>query len=447
MAPTIHPEQVFIPGILPPGTGRIIIAYSGGLDSRVLLQLLHEYRVRLSADLLAVHVNHGLSAGAGAWAAHCRETCGGLGVAFALVELDARAPKGESQEAWARKLRYQALAPYIRRDDVLYTAHHMDDQAETLLIQLFRGAGPTGLAAIPAVKRFGEGLHARPLLGYTRAELAGYAVERGLAWIEDESNLDERHDRNFLRGRALPLLQQRWPAIARTLARAARHQADAAALLQDLAAMDIAACAIDGTGHLRVSPLLALSRARAINALRHWIKSAGRAVPAENRIARIVEDVLGAGPGAEPCIGVDGACIRRYRDVLYLTAPLPDAGRRPREADWGPEQAIELELGSLSASRGRGRGLRAAACETARLSLRFRSGGETLRRGGHRHDLKKIFQELGIPACYRDHLPLIYIDDRLAAVADLCIDEDFAAGEGEESFELKWEQLPEYPLP
>ncbi|MDX1519416.1 MAG: tRNA lysidine(34) synthetase TilS, partial [Gammaproteobacteria bacterium] len=202
-----------------PVPGCYRVAYSGGLDSHVLLQLMVDLSEKLKAGVNAIHINHGIHANAGTWQSHCKRVCSSLGVELVTRSISAADPGSESPEAWARQLRYRELQGLLNENDMLLTAHHRDDQAETLLLQLFRGSGPAGLSAMPACKPFGNGWHARPLLGFTREQIRNYAESAGLEWIEDDSNRDQGLDRNFIRHRLMPVIRERWPSATKTLAR------------------------------------------------------------------------------------------------------------------------------------------------------------------------------------------------------------------------------------
>lgn len=446
MPAKITPEDVFDSMQLPAG-GRLLLAgYSGGLDSHVLVHLLSRARQRLPLKLAAVHVNHGLNPAAGLWAEHCRSICNALDIEFILVELDARAPRGESQEAWARQKRYAAMQEYIKQDDVLMTAHHQDDTAETLLIQLFRGAGPAGLAAMPRAARFGRGWHLRPLLDYTRAELQDYANTHGLAWIEDDSNTDQRYDRNYLRNSILPPLRQRWPGLTETLSRAASHQASAALLLDEFAAMDMTACARDGTSWLAVNALTALSLPRLANVLRYWIKSRGFPLPADRQLAEAMDQLFNARTDAEPCVSWKGVELRRYRNTLFITAPLPRV-RETAPIEWDMAGPCQLPLGVLVASRSTGKGIQPGLCDGDKVTVRFRRGSELIHKDSHRQELRKLFQEHGVPASCRDFMPLVYAGDRLVAVPGLYVHPACRAAAGAESLDFSWCLGPDYVFP
>ena len=257
---------------LPPAQ-RYWVAYSGGCDSTVLLHALAALRDQLPVELHALHVNHNLHEAAPTWAAHCRAVCETLAIPLTEVNVDARAAKGESPEAAARAARYCIFTDVLKAGDGLLLAHHRDDQAETLLLQLLRGSGPRGLAAMPAHRPQGAGWLGRPLLSFSRQELCRYAEAEKLQWIDDPSNFDTDFDRNFLRQRVLPLLQERWPAAATTLGRAAEHQAEAAELLHQLAEEDWQLTAGPQADTLQIDSLLRLTPDRQRNVLRYWINS------------------------------------------------------------------------------------------------------------------------------------------------------------------------------
>lgn len=224
---------------LAPDASGYWVAYSGGLDSQVLLHALAAVREQLPAPVGALHINHNLQPDASAWAEQCRAVCAELGITYRALSIQAHAQPGESPEAAARAARYQALVDAVPEGGVLLTAHHQDDQAETLLLQLVRGAGPKGLAAMPERALLGDVPLLRPLLNVSRAALLDYAEQHRLRWLEDPTNASTEYDRNFLRHEILPLLKQRWPATSLVLARSAQHQADAVRLLTELAAMDL----------------------------------------------------------------------------------------------------------------------------------------------------------------------------------------------------------------
>ena len=422
---------------------RYWIACSGGVDSLVLLHAMAALGERIGdARLAVVHVNHGLSEQAGRWAEHCARQSEALNLSFVLREVDARPSPGEAPEAAAREARYRALAELVEAGDCLLTAHHQDDQAETLLLQLLRGAGPRGLAAMPELQPFSRGWHARPLLGFRREDLVAHAEASGLSWLEDASNADTRLERNFLRHDILPRLKRHFPALATTLSRSARRCAEAAEILQAQAQADMTPLALAADA-LCVSGLRSLGEVRARNVLYHWIHARGLPVPSEAQLLALWQEVVCAARDAQPLLQWPGAEARRYRDALYVMRPLPafDAGR---QYPWDMATALDLPgLGRLRARAVRGKGVARCRLQGRRISVRFRQGGERLcveGREGH-HSLKKLFQEAGVPPWQRTRIPLLFADDELIAVVDHWLACSFAAQPGQEGilFQLEGE--------
>lgn len=413
-----------------PAARRYWVAFSGGRDSYVLLHCLHALAAESAMVLRAVHVHHGLHTDADQWARHCAQICADLGVDLDLVEVDARPAPGQSPEAAAREARYRVLAERLAPGEALLTAHHRNDQAETLLLQLLRGAGPRGLAAMPAHSMLGAGLHLRPLLVFSGATLAAYAERFQLRWIEDPSNRDLDLDRNFLRHRIGPVLAERWPAWDATLARAAANSAETAALADQLAALDLQHTVTEDPAQLNLSALRRLDETRQRNVVRAWVRELGLPTPSRVHLQRVFEDVIEARADAEPVVHWDGVEVRRYRDRLFAMAPLA-AHDSTVCIPWRLGEPLELiELGlRLSAVRGRGRGVRAEAFPDGCAQVRFRRGGERLRPAGcaHQRALKSLFQERGVTPWQRARIPLLYVGDQLAAVGSLWIEDRFAA--------------------
>jgi tRNA(Ile)-lysidine synthase len=418
------------------------VAYSGGLDSHVLLYETAGLRDRLETPLYAVHVNHGLQASANAWEAHCRGVCEGLGVELTVLHVDARPAVGESPEAAARHARYSALADWLPPGHCLLTAQHQDDQAETLLLQLLRGGGVHGLASMPFCTELGRGRHLRPLLSVTRQCLHEQATAAGLHWVEDPSNAETGFDRNFLRHQVMPLLQTRWPALSGNLSRSAGHAAEAAGLLDDMANADRVIVNGRHADTLSLSALRGLSPARQRNVLRHWMKQQSGLAPSTAVLARVMNDVLGSRADAGPCVCWGQYAVRRYRNDVYVLRQQALPGT-VAEYTWQLSEALALpdSGGVLTASRSIGQGIRTTAVAADGIHVRWRQGGESCRPAGrgHRHSLKKLFQEEGIPPWERDRIPLLYIDDQLAAVAGLWVCEPFQAGPQEAGYRIQWQ--------
>jgi tRNA(Ile)-lysidine synthase len=402
--------------VLGPLAGRRLwIGYSGGLDSLVLLHASARLRERLRLRLSAVHIHHGLQPAADSWASHCAAVCRAMDVPLIVRRLELLPAAGESLEAQAREARYTAFRALLTPGDTLATAHHRDDQAETLLLALLRGAGPHGLAAMPARAALGNGELFRPLLDLPRAALLDYAREQRLHWIDDPSNADEALDRARLRIGALPLLRERWPALDRTLARSAAHCAEAATLLDGLADELLAGLAADTPDALSITRLVALEGARQRLVLRRWLTRQGFLPPDQTHLQRIIDEVLGAAPDRQPLVSWRGCEVRRHRDALLAMSPLPPLPPDDPIRASGGRVALPAPLGVLSWS------LRAGA-EALGLRVAFGARGLRCARAGRpQADLKSLFQEAGIPAWLRRRVPLLLGDGHLLGVAGVAI--------------------------
>lgn len=425
--------------LAPEPPSRYVVAFSGGLDSTVLLHALVLTRERHGVPLLALHVNHGLQPEAGRWEEHCRRVAASLEVDFLATRIEVPAGDPRGTEGAAREGRYRALAGHARRGDHVLTAHHRDDQAETLLLNLLRGSGVAGLAGIGARRPLGEALLLRPLLEVPRAEIEQHARAHGLDWCEDPSNVDVAFDRNFLRREILPALCRRWPAAPASLARSAGLLAEAAELAAELAATDLEDLGGD-PARLPVAALERLSEARRRNVLRYAIRRLGLPPPPATRLARIVHELMPAAPDAVPLVHWDGAEVRRYREHVYVLAAVHRVAQPAGELrDDGREVALGPGLGRLRLERASA-GIAPALAE-AGLRIAFRRGGERLRPHGRRdtHTLRKLFQEAGVVPWMRAFVPLLYAGDRLVAVGDAWIAEDAWSAPG---YVVRWLDRP-----
>jgi len=426
--------------LLPIGVTRVAVAFSGGLDSTVLLTALARVRAANGLDLRALHVNHGLQAAASSWAEHCRRVAAALHVPFEQLVVKVRALE-LGVEAAARRARYDALAQALSDNEALLTAHHADDQLETMLLALARGAGVRGLSAMPAVQPFACGLLVRPLLDFTRSDLERWARAEGLGWVEDPMNELITLDRSFLRREIVARLRARFPSIARTAARSARHLQEASELLDDLAQLDLDTVRVEAA--LDVERLRSLSAARRRNVLRRWLRDFGVRAPSSARLAGIDHDMLAAKHDRMPCTEVDGVQVRRHRRLLYCVPRLPPVPSEPIEWRTNAELPLPGGLGALELVPEMGVGLSAVRLPR-QLHVMFRRGGEMLKAAGekHRRSLKKRLQEANVLPWWRGRLPLIYANGRLVAVGDLWIDADFAARANEPSLRLVWKDKP-----
>ena len=401
---------------------RLWIAYSGGLDSSVLLHAAASLRGQLCCDLRAIHLDHGLHPQSADWAAHCRAVCAELRVPLTECRLALRRNRGESLEAVARAERYRVFAGQLAPGELLATAQHRDDQAETLLLALLRGSGVHGLAAMPAIAALGAGQLIRPLLRFSRAQLDAYARRQSLRWIDDPSNADVGFDRNLLRQRVLPLLRLRWPALEQTLARSAAHCAEAAELLDGLADARLLGLSGSRPGTLSIDELRALPRAECRLVLRRWLARAGFRPPSSDRLRRILEEVLPAAADRVPLVAWSGCEVRRYRKDLFALAPLPPAPSSD-SLPWDGLTPLQLPdgLGRLELETGAS-ALRELEVCFRRPGLRCRVGG------GPSRALKQVFQQATIPGWLRPYVPLVMLGGQLGAVVGVAICDERLAG-------------------
>ena len=410
---------------------RVVVAFSGGLDSTVLAHRLAAQRRKLGG-LRLVHVDHGLQPMSQDWSRHCARQARAWRLPFVSLPARVNPARGESLEAAARDARYALLAKELAPGEVLVTAQHLDDQVETLLLQLFRGAGVPGLSAMPPLAPFARGHIVRPLLGESRAELERYAKHHGLHWVEDPSNQLERFGRNFLRHRILPLLRERWIGIDLSIARSARHMAEAALLLDEIAQRDLVA-AMDGEG-LNVAALRRLRPERRRNVLRAFIAGAGVALPSTAQMMQIAGSLLVARADAQPEVKWFGCTLQRRAGRLLLQV----------KSEQTPEQQLEIALKSWHWKDHRefilnGAGDRVVLVDDASglidldrlpgtLELRPRRGGERLRPGprARTQSLKKLMQAARLTVEERARLPLLFGEGpkgRLIAAGDRWLDD------------------------
>jgi tRNA(Ile)-lysidine synthase len=421
---------------LPPDAA-VCVAFSGGLDSTVLLHAMARLR-----PVRAVHIDHGLHADSSLWRAHCEQQARSL-----QIELISHSVRVENiaeigLEGAARAARYQAFSDILRDGEYLLSAHHADDQLETLLLALMRGAGLPGLSAMPAIQPFASGWLARPLLAFTRAELEQWARAEQLTWLSDPSNDNLSLDRNFLRQKVIPSLRERWPAAAHTATRSTEHLQSASRALDQLSAMDAEGALIGDC--LDVERLRALDPERRRNLLRYWIRRRGARAPSTRKLSSIEHDMLAASADRIPCMGWDGWEIRRHRELLYCEPSLPEIDLDQRLA-WRATDPLTLPsgLGELRLVSSASGGLSAARIGET-LEVRFRAGGESFQPAGddHHRKLKKLLQAAAILPWWRDRLPLIYAYERLLAVSDLWIESEFVARKGEPALTVVWEHRP-----
>ncbi len=406
------------------------IAFSGGLDSTVLLHLLAILaKSETLPPLSAVHVHHGLQAAADAWPSHCQSICDRLGVPLRVMRVQVQ--PGASLERAARDARYQAFTEVIWAGELLLTGQHRDDQAETLLFRLLRGAGVRGAAAMPVHRPLAGGHLVRPLLDVSRAELEAYADEHQLKWIEDPSNADIQFSRNYLRHRVIPTLTERWPQAVSSLARTAEHLGEAEALLGELACMDLQAADQPSRfpwlllPSLALGPLRELSDARQRNALRHWLAPLTRLPDSDHWAGWYsLRDAKG---DAQPLWRLaDGELHRCGERIWWLPGVWSEFSHG--SVSWpDPRNPLELPGNGLLKIIGK--------APEGPLEVRYRQGGEMLDVPGRgRRDLKRLLNECGVPVFVRGRLPLLYQGEQLLGVPNLT----GRRGAPHEGWQLDW---------
>lgn len=420
------------------GCRRLLVALSGGLDSTVLLALAARVCPGRGLALAALHIDHGLQHASAAWARQCVLAADALGVECTVVRLATGPRPGDSVEDWARGARYAAIEMRLDAETCVLTAHHADDQMETVVQRMLSGAGPHGLSAIRPVRRLGAGFLARPLLGCRRSALSGFATEAGLTWIEDPSNRDTRYTRNHLRSAVMPLLESVAPGSAANLARVAELQQEVAGLLDSLCDE-----VLDRAGlppqQLATAGVLAADRRLRPYLIKRWLARADAPRPGHRQLHELLHGVLEAREDAAPLLAFGGVEIRRYRGIAHLMRPRQRGVPREPIA-WSPETVLALPWGQLRLVQSQVGGLDASRIHAGALSVRFRAGGERCHPVTRRHaqDLKKLFQEWGVPPWERATVPLLYCDDELAAVGELCICVPFAVPPGVPAYVLAW---------
>lgn len=407
---------------------RLCVALSGGVDSVVLLHVLAGLRSQAGFSLSAAHVHHGLSPHAGSWLEHCAGLCGGLGVPFTPLYVTVERAHPDGLEAAARAARHAALAGVPA--DWRVFGHHQDDQAETVLFRLLRGAGVRGAAAMAAI----EPGRLRPLLGVSRAEILTHARTHGLEWVEDESNADPRHTRNFLRHDILPRFETAFPAASAMFARSAKNFREADALLEELAAIDAAAC---GGERLRVDALRALPELRLRNLLRSRIHALGLEAPPRVRLIEAARQLRDSQVSSLYLpLGAAACCMHRgevwvERELGPPPDPLCWQGRQ--ELPWGGGRLRLVEVCGEGVSAARLRAASEVVFDVRREGLRMRTAT-----GRPRHTFKNLCQEAGVPAWLRGHLPVLYLDGEPVWIAGIGIAPEAACPAGEVGVRPAW---------
>jgi len=400
--------------------GPIAVAFSGGMDSSVLLHALASLSDVRERGLRALHVDHGLQAQSGQWSEHCRLVAARLDVAIESMCVAPIIASGRGIEDAARAARHAALAGMLGHGEILAVAQHADDQAETVLLKLLRGAGPEGLGGMRARRAFGPGLLWRPLLGLPRAQLHAYATNHKLAWIDDPSNDNTRLRRNFLRAEILPRLAQRWPDATAAIGHSARWAGAAAHFIEQQA--DLARARLQGADAATLAwrGWLDLHEALRDPVLRLWLRTLGMDEPTHLQVAELERQLRDAAEDSTPCVSWQRSEVRRYRDLIYALHP-----QSPLPADWHAAwQGERLALPDGSRLEWQSPdGKKDIAAHAPPLNVRYRRGGERIRPDDatHTRELRLLLQEAGVPPWQRDRIPLIHADTELIAVGDLIL--------------------------
>ena len=421
----------------------VCVGLSGGVDSVVLLHALWRILPMLTPEseatfrLSAVHVHHGIAPEADAWAVFCDEYCARLDIPLRVVRVTVARDSGEGLEGAARRQRYEAFAEI--EADWLALAHHRDDQAETVLLNLLRGAGVVGAAGMLAMRAPVRGARLwRPLLDLDRKILRDYANRHGLTWVDDDSNDDRHFRRNFLRHEILPRLESKFSGAGRVLARAAGHFSEAAELLADLAALDLASVA-SPQGRIIVQGMARLTPARAKNLLRYVWASEGFRAPDERWINEALRQLAVARASSEICLSTPDGELHVYRGEVYLRPRSPAVSVDP--VRWTGQASLPWAGGRVNFNACLGQGIRREALDSATVRLEMRQGGERLKPDGRRprRPLRKLLQENGVPPWERVRLPLLWVGDQLAWVGGIGSDVDFACAPGEAGLLPVWD--------
>ncbi len=427
---------------------QVVVAFSGGMDSRVLLELVSQLKLKSPFNVKAVHVHHGLSCNADEWVERCRQWCEALNIELAIEYVQLETGQGESLEKIAREARYRVLAGHLNPGDILLTGQHADDQLETFLLALKRGSGPKGLSSMAQVMPFNQALLIRPLLTVTREQIYHYAVAHELDWIEDESNQDIRFDRNFIRHKVTPVLTQRWPSIHQAVQRSTQLCAQQEALLNELLADKLSA-ALAADNSLSISALTQVSDAARDHLLRMWLARLHLPMPSQLQLNHLWLQVALAKSDANPKLQLHDIDIRRFSQRLYCVTQTQDISGWKAQLQIGQELALPDQLGCLVLQSGEqiSNGKMGLNCQALKepLSVIFEPQGlQACPVGGvGQKKLKKWFQQLAVPSWLRRRIPILLCGNQVAAVADLFVDRQFSGKDCELIWSKQAEIVPE----
>lgn len=429
----LTPQQIVDELVTLAAGKRVWLAYSGGVDSHVLLHMLATVDAPDLNFVAAVHVDHNLQDESKKWAQHCSDVCLDLKVEHHNLQIEVENIATLGMEAAARTARYQAIERLLSPGDIVLTAQHQHDQAETLVLQLLRGAGPKGLSAMAQKSTMGCMEIIRPLLGVSQADILDYAEQHTLKWIEDPSNVETRWNRNYLRHEVWPKIEQRWPQAETTISRSAQHCAEASELMAELAEQDMKFLGINNESEiLPISALMSLSAARQRNVLRHYIECRRFPLPSTTVLQCVIDEVCLAAQDSNPIVSWADVEVRRYQDQLYLMSSMQDHDGSVSNNLNDLENVILQNKQILTWQQSLGEGLRKVDVEQG-LRLSFRQGGERIQLQGHDHhqSLKHLFQQWHIPPWQRDRIPLLFNNDQLIAVVGYGLSNEFVVSEGQ----------------
>jgi tRNA(Ile)-lysidine synthase len=428
-----------------PAAHSYVVGFSGGADSTALLHALTKIKSSLGISISAVHINHGLHADSDKWQNHCERFCDRHDVQLSCIKVQLKHRSGKGLEAEARHLRYEAISTLLRDGSTLLTAHHADDQVETLLLNLMRGSGVDGLSAMPEHRLLGDGFLQRPLLGFQNTMLLEYLQENHIEWIDDPSNQYVNQDRNFVRHEVIPLLEKRWPGVNKSLLLTRQAMADARVLLERLAD--------EYLEHNLCHPHVLVITTRLLNdphllklVTRRWTKRSGtNSIPA-NKLSNFTDQLAKAGSQNNVCMAWDDNLLHLYRQKLWLIehvgiAPCPivtwksgakevylgaDVGQLFLTASENPSKTVEFPPGQFL------------------ITNRSAINANTIKHKGHHQSLKNLFQAFNIPPWLRDCIPLCQLDGELVAVGDWCFNDSFRTRMAQHGMSLEWH--PAHPL-
>jgi tRNA(Ile)-lysidine synthase len=423
-----------------PRSNSCFVGFSGGADSSALLYALCQLKNQYSTPIKAIHVNHGIHVDADLWQEQCKEFCEQLGVELVCLEIRLQGDTGSGQEAEARHLRYKAISEFLNQDDCLLTAHHADDQAETLFLNLMRGSGVDGLSAMPQTRILGKGLLHRPLLGFENAALIEYLKENNVAWLEDPSNQELQHDRNFLRHQVMPLLESRWQGVSQRLLLSRNAMAETRSLLERVADEHLQHY-LCHPYVLQIAADLNKDQALFKLVIRRWLQQRGVPSIPLRSLEALNTQIRQSDSENKVCVQWGDCSLRYHQDQLWLLnrieiQPCPDR-------EWPAGQAaIHLgdELGELMLEGASMGGPPGAFAVRNRKTCQTNS----IRQGKHHKSLKNLFQSAGIPDWLRDYIPLCELQGEVVAIGNWCFDDHFAKWMSENNVNLSWS--PKNPL-